>query len=265
MLKSLIHTLVNMVEQKYKKGDLIDGRYQVEEYLGSGSYGRSYLVYDRKEKRVAVLKALRLHKRLSKKGRDQFLRESDFLEQLQHPALPQLYNRGTYTGIPYFTMEYINGKTFEQLIFSEGKVFGERESFSIALELIEIIGFIHACNVVHRDIRIPNIMIEGDKIKIIDFGLAKELSETVKPLCPGTRSPFKEVSFRSDFYGLGHFLLFLLYSGYEVTDNHPMEKSWEEELKITPFAKKIIRRLLQLDEPYSIWHEVQKDFLKIAR
>ncbi len=77
-------------------------------------------------------------------------------------------------------MEFMEGKTFEQLIFEEGKQFSEPEAFKLGSELLEIIEYLHQRNIIHRDIRIPNIMWDGQKIKVIDLGLAKEVTKNKK-------------------------------------------------------------------------------------
>ncbi|WP_242035238.1 serine/threonine protein kinase [Mesobacillus harenae] len=239
---------------------MIDGRYLIEEYLGCGSYGRSYLVFDQVKGRRAVLKMLRLHKRLSRKSTEHFRQESYWLTELDHPALPCFYERGTFKKAPFFTMEYVNGKTFEQLIFEEGMVFSEKTAFKTAIKLNDIIGYLHSKNLVHRDIRIPNVMVEGPELKLIDFGLARRLGSNKSN--KKVKNPFREQSVRSDFYGLGHFLLFLLYSSYEPETDQ--EQTWEEELTLTLDARRIIRKLLQIDEPYDDWRDIQKDFMRVT-
>ena len=74
-------------------------------------------------------------------------------------------------------------------------------------------------------------MIENKQIKLIDFGLAREFDENHLPELDLDRIK-KMVAPVSDFYALGHFLLFLLYSTYETNGNR-QERSWEEELELT--------------------------------
>jgi serine/threonine protein kinase, bacterial len=65
----------------------------------------------------------------------------------------------------------------------------------------------------------------------------------------------------SDFYALGHFLLFLLYSTYEFEG--AKEKRWEEELGLSESARRIIRKLLAIDGLYQSCKEIEKDFLTL--
>jgi serine/threonine-protein kinase len=72
----------------------------------------------------------------------------------------------------------------------------------------------------------------------------------------------KGINFQVDFYGLAHFLLFLLYTNYSFDPNEK-EKSWEEELNISPSAKHIIRRLLQIDTKYDSCSQIRKDIKRL--
>lgn len=263
MYKSLILGFSDFFDVRFSVGELIDGRYRLLKWLGTGGYGRSFLVEDVENNQKVVLKALRLHKRMSRYGRKGFMAESEMLKSLKHSSFPEVYATGEVKGVPYFTMDFIEGKTFEQLIFDEGKTFDERETFIIGLELIQIIGYIHNKGVVHRDIRIPNVMVqENQALKLIDFGLARNVDFKVKNPIRNKQNRMKDISFQSDFYALGHFLLFLLYSGYQ-NDEGAKERSWEVELALPLFNRSVLRKLLQLDEPYEKWQHINEDFLKI--
>jgi serine/threonine-protein kinase len=157
-------------------------------------------------------------------------------------------------------MEYVNGKTFEQLIFEEGKMYSEREAFQIGLQLLQMIDWLHHNGIIHRDIRIPNVMINQNQLKLIDFGLARRFNINCLPSFHLDYIK-KVISPISDFYALGHFPLFLLYSTYEFEG--AKEKSWEEELGLSESARRIIRRLLAIDGLYQSCKEIEKDFLTL--
>lgn len=262
MAKRIVLLISTLIEKTFQQGFLIDNRYEVVRLLGSGSYGHCYLVFDRERSCQVVLKTLRWHKRINKSGRAGFHHEMKILEKINHPGFPTFFESGKTGKIPFFTMEYVNGNTFEQLIFQEGKMYGEVESFTLAGKLLEIIYYIHQVDIVHRDIRIPNIMVEGEDLKVIDVGLARYVKADLKDIEQSTNHPRKQINYQSDFYGLGHFLLFLLYSSYAPA-NKTKERSWEEELVLSEDAKFIIRKLLQIDTPYKNSYEIQQDFRKI--
>jgi serine/threonine protein kinase len=260
MFKRLIIEMSSILEKPFASGELISERYKVLELLGSGSYGHSYLVYDLENRKRKVLKTLRLHKRKTKAGLRGFELEKQLLISMDHPGFPRYYEDGVYKKIPFYTMEYIEGKNFEQLIFAEGREISEAETFTIALELLGQIQYLHARSIIHRDIRIPNVLLEGSTIRLIDLGLARPLH--VKERGAKGSEIRKEMNYQADFYGLGHFLLFLLYSNYTFPEKMT-ESSWEEELDISDQAKHILRRLLQIEPAYDNCQQVKTDLQQI--
>lgn len=261
MLKRVILLLSTLLERPFAKEKIIAERFKVIEHLGMGSYGNSYLVLDLVNQKKKVLKALRLHKRRTKSGRRGFELEKELLSSIDHPGFPKYYEGGTYQKIPFYTMEFINGKNFEQLIFSEEWVIPEREAFQYASKLLNHLEYLHTHNIIHRDIRIPNVILDGSKIRLIDLGLSRNANQSDR-FRYKSRNLRKEVNFQADFYGLGHFLLFLLYSNFSFQKN-AKEKSWEEELDISIGAKHIIRRLLQIGPAYESCAQIQADIQKL--
>ena len=257
MLKKIILFLSTLFERPFANEKVITDRYQVISHLGMGSYGHSYLVVDLFTQTKKVLKALRLHKRITKAGKQGFELEKDFLRAIENPGFPKFFEDGTYKNTPFYTMEFIDGKNFEQLIFVENRVIPETESFRIAYDLLEHIEYLHCRNIIHRDIRIPNVILDGSLIRLIDLGLARPL-EPARSERQQELNLRKVVNYQADFYGLGHFLLFLLYSNFTFQENKP-EKSWEEELDISNEARHIIRRLLQIDTAYDNCAQIKAD------
>ncbi|MFL6559696.1 MAG: serine/threonine protein kinase, partial [Bacillus sp. (in: firmicutes)] len=210
MINKIALIFSNFVEKPFLREELIAERYQVISHLGAGSYGHSYLVYDLESRQKKVLKALRLHKRITQSGRRNFEIEKELLDSIDHPGFPRYFEGGTYNNIPFYTMEFIEGMNFEQLIFSEGRKISEKEAFQIVNELLTPIEYLHNHKIIHRDIRIPNVITDGSTIKLIDLGLGRHLNIVSEVLSERANNLRKEVNFQADFYGLGHFVLFLL-------------------------------------------------------
>lgn len=246
------------LEPSLKTGEIVNNRYQISEMIGIGSYGISYLAMDLALNKQIVVKQSRKAKLKKSKGGTLYKKEYEMLAYLDHPNIPKPIDYFHENGSVFIVMEYIHGKTFEQLIFQDGIQFNEKSAFQILMQILAIVEFIHQKKIVHRDLRIPNIIAKDGDIFIIDFGLARYTDEIdLEKYKHFEKRLQREIHVRSDFYSLGHFLLFLLYSSY--TPNSKVEKSWEEELEISVEAKKIIRRMLQLTKPYDDIYELKED------
>jgi serine/threonine protein kinase, bacterial len=240
--------IARLFERPYRKGKVIRRRYQIVAELGMGSYGIAYMANDLQTGRKVVVKQCR--KTRGKESELSFQREADILMRLKHPQIPALYDMFLENGTPHLVMDYVEGETVEALIFEKGKTYTEREAFQLLRDVLAVVEYIHANHIVHRDLRIPNILLRDGTVFVIDFGLARFFGESVPHI--ETYVPEKklrrDIHPKSDFYALGHFTLFLLYSSYEPKTEE--EKSWEEELSISEDARFILRKMLQIDQPY---------------
>ncbi|MFG6495510.1 protein kinase [Fictibacillus sp. UD] len=248
--------LQRLVYDRPLKADfLIHGRYKIKEVLGMGSYGITYIAVDIQTKEAIVLKQLRTTKAKTDSGLHSFQRESQMLKALQHQHVPKLLDEFQNEHGFFIAMEWINGDTFEDLIFRDQKTYSEEETIQLLVELLNIVENFHEKGIIHRDLRIPNIILRDGKLHIIDFGLACYVTdkEIQDPDDHPEKLRMREISVISDLFALGHFALFLLYSSYEPQSRK--EKSWEEELDISQSLKTILRKMLQLDEPF---HSVEK-------
>ncbi|MGA4718661.1 serine/threonine protein kinase [Fictibacillus nanhaiensis] len=243
-----------------KAGHLIHERYLIQEVLGMGSYGITYLALDRHTEEIIVLKQLRNTKAKTKAGLLSFQRESQILDALHQHPVPKLLNTFQDVQSHFIAMEWIKGETFEDLIFRDNQTYNEKETIAILLELLNITERFHEKGIIHRDLRIPNIIQRDNKLIVIDFGLACYLSDKHLEIEDLNDHPEKlrmrAVKVESDLFALGHFALFLLYSSY--VPQSKKELSWEDELEISLPFKSILRKMLQLDEPFHSATDVQK-------
>ena len=245
------------VDRPHRGGKVLLGRYEIIEELGMGSYGIAYKGRDHLTGRLVVIKQARRTK--VEDGRRLLQREADVLAHLRHPQIPRLYDRFVERGQPHLVMEYIDGETVEDQIFELEAKYTEQEAFRLLKKVLEVVRHVHAFGIVHRDLRIPNIIWRDGTAAIIDFGLVCRIGEPVdfRDDDPLEKRLRREPHPRSDFYALGHFTLFLLYSAYEPKSEE--EKSWEEELDLSPNARRILRKMLQLDAPYDHVDELIDD------
>ncbi|MEN3779418.1 serine/threonine-protein kinase [Priestia megaterium] len=247
-----------LVDRPFKKGKVICGRYEIIDVLGMGSYGITYVANDIVQQKKVVVKQLRKTKQRTSQGLKSYHYEAKLLSQLNHPQIPSLYEAIKTDEGCFLVMELIRGKTFEDLIFEEKCVYTEEQALNILLNILDVVSAIHEQGIVHRDLRIPNIIDVNGAIYVIDFGLARFLGDHEETSTLIEEQQFmRQTSAASDIYALGHFLLFLLYSGYEPTEQQ--ERSWEQELHLSAPIKTIIQKMLRADESYESIKSLQKD------
>lgn len=248
-----------LLERPTKKGVILHGRYIIQEFIGMGSYGIVYLALDSETNKEVIVKQNR--RKREKQSKALLKQEAQTLRLLQHPNIPKCLNFIEEQAKDTLIMEYMKGKNFEELVLSEGSIYSEKDSLVILKKVAHIVEYIHSLNIVHRDLRLPNILSQHDHVYIIDFGLAVCQNDTDHITAAIDTSfekrLYREPRYESDFYALGHFLLFLLYSGYEPSTR--IEKSWEEELAISKETRHLLRKLLKIDQPYTCCRTLIED------
>lgn len=152
--------------------------YEIFELIGKGGEGRVYRAYHKRLKKQVVIKVLHSNKR---RGR----READILKALKSSYLPQVYDVLETEGFVFTVMEFIPGESLGSLLKC-GRVFHIRQVYQWALELSEVLSYIHSQSppVIHGDIKPDNIMLKKDgSISLIDFNVsAVSKSGTVRAL-----------------------------------------------------------------------------------
>jgi serine/threonine-protein kinase len=266
----------NWANPHFSPGTLVNDRYRIIQQLGEGSFGVSYLCRDEAtDNKLCVLKRIHPLRGNRKLRHAIFAEETAILSRLQHPAIPALYATFSHRSYPCMMMEYFAGLSLEQYIFDHGGVFSEKETLTTFSQLLDLVAVLHAKQIIHRDLRIANIMMRPDSLALIDFGLARHLQhsnaipelDTLDANDPPEKQLRRALHLSSDFYALGHVLLYMLYSAYPPV--HLSQRStltWEQELtQLHTDTKKLIRRLLQLDQPYDDIYSIQQDTLSLLR
>ncbi len=167
----------------------ITSRYNIVRPLGEGGMGEVFLVEDLWDRnRQVALKKLR-REILSDTTREFFIREFTALKQLRHPHIASVYDFGyTPQGDPFFTSEYCEGSDLITATAEMG--FGER--VERAVEICRALAYIHSRGYVHADIKPENIIVlapahPGEaRLKLLDFGLARHVSEQSRGRLSGT-------------------------------------------------------------------------------
>jgi len=186
------------------------GRYEFIETLGTGATSRVDKARDTLIGRVVALKTF-LHGFGSGDVQKQFLREAQIIGRLAHPFIVGLYDVGTNAdGVPYFVMEYVDGKTLEKVL-DDGPLPLEKAALW-ATDLAAAIARAHRAKVIHGDIKPANILVTKEgQVKLGDFGIARFATQVsnsgVLMGTPAYLSPEQiqgnEQDTRSDLFSLG--------------------------------------------------------------
>jgi serine/threonine protein kinase len=154
-------------------GELISGRYELEELVGTGGMSSVYRAYDKLLERHVALKVL--HERYTTDGDyvERFRREARSVAQLSHPNIVTVIDRGEQDGRQFIVFEYCDGENLKVLLEREGPL-PEREAVEIVLQVARALGFAHEHGIVHRDVKPQNVLLNGGgETKVTDFGIAR--------------------------------------------------------------------------------------------
>ncbi len=158
-------------------GKLLGGRYEILEEIGGGGMALVYKARCRLLNRFVAIKVLRDEFAKDKEFVEKFRMESQAAASLSHPNIVNIYDVGTDEldgkTIHYIIMEYIKGETVKERINRKGKI-TVNETIEFSLEIASALKEAHRNNIIHRDIKSQNIMIdENNRIKVMDFGIAR--------------------------------------------------------------------------------------------
>ena len=147
------------------------GSYEVIALLGVGGMGQVYRARDPRLERDIALKVLQSDDR---EHRGRFAREARAIAALNHPNIVTIHSVEEVDGVPFLTMELVEGTPLNRLIPPGG--FELNELLAIAIPIAEALAAAHARGIVHRDLKPPNVMVGPDgRVKMLDFGLAKNV------------------------------------------------------------------------------------------
>ena len=159
-------------------GKRISGRYKIIEMIGGGGMSNVYLAHDMILDRDVAIKVLRYDFSNEEDLHRRFQREALSATSLTHPNIVNIFDVGEDGDIHYLVMEYVEGKTLKQYIVDSAPL-PPVEAVEIMKQLTSAIANAHHNQIIHRDIKPQNILMDDQlHVKITDFGIAMALSAT---------------------------------------------------------------------------------------
>jgi len=261
---------------------LLRNRYKVLQPLGRGGFGKTYLAEDNdKLKDLCVVKQLAFDRGgtfARKKAKDLFFLEAQQLQRLgEHPQIPSLLAYFEEDDYLYLVQQYIKGDNLAQRLQEKG-IYNELEIINFLKDILPVFRFIHEREVIHRDVKLTNIMyrINDNKYIPIDFGVSKVISNS-SGNTPGTSIGSQGYAApeqlggqaypASDLYSLG-VCCFCLLSGIESpfklwTDfGYSWTTNWQKFIK-TPLSDRTIQVFSKLlEKDVNKRYQTAQDILK---
>jgi eukaryotic-like serine/threonine-protein kinase len=167
-------------------GTMISGRYRLDATIGRGGMSSVYRAFDTVLERPVAIKLMHREIAADSDQLERFRREARSVAQLNHPHVVKVIDAGEEpageedeepVATPYIVLEFVPGETLKQLIQREGAL-DIPQALAYAIEIARALGEAHAHQIVHRDVKPQNILIDPEGgAKITDFGIARSLTE----------------------------------------------------------------------------------------
>jgi predicted Ser/Thr protein kinase len=253
-------------EGRFLPGTLLGGRYRILTLLGRGGMGEVYRAMDLTLGQSVALKFLPEEAARNQALLERFHGEVRVARLVSHPNVCRVYDIGQVEGMPFISMEYVDGEDLACLLTRIGRLPADK-AVETGRKLCAGLAAAHDRGVIHRDLKPQNIMInKRGEVVIMDFGLAAIANELTgaeaRNGTPAYMSPEQikggTVTAKSDIYALG-LVLYELFTGKRPFEAHNLQQliDMQEAAQLTnmttvaadidPTVEKVIRRCLEPD------------------
>src|SRR5580693_36030 len=253
-------------EGRFIAGTLLGGRYRIIGLLGRGGMGEVYRATDLTLGQSVALKFLPEEASRNPRLLERFHGEVRVARQVSHPNVCRVYDIGEIEGMPFISMEYVDGEDLASLLTRIGRLPADK-ALETARKLCAGLAAAHDRGVIHRDLKPQNIMMnKRGEVVIMDFGLASVAGglsgAEARNGTPAYMAPEQlkgsEVTAKSDIYSLG-LVLYEIFTGKKPFDAKSVRQLLEMQESITlpsmttsaadidPLVEKVIRRCLDPD------------------
>lgn len=227
--------------------------------IGEGGMAHVYRGIQDSLRRPVAIKLLINDLSFDEEARHRFERESYIIARLNHANIIHVIDRGiSADGLPYFVMEYVEGTELSTAV--KMRTVSHVEKIDIIIQVLKALAYAHKNNVIHRDIKPDNILIDDDgNVKILDFGIAQFYEDqrnandrtctgtvmgTYNYMSPEQRQSSENVTARSDLYSVG-VVMYGLFTGKLPTGRFPDPSDLNQE--INPELNDLILKCLNQD------------------
>ena len=202
---------------KLAPGITVDGRYRLENRIGSGGMADVWRARDTELDRDVALKLLHENFARDTEFVERFRREASSAAGLQHPNVVSVFDRGSYEDSYYIAMELVEGSSLRELIDGGLEI---EEAVEVTRQMLAAAAFAHEHGIVHRDLKPMNVLIDRDgRVRVTDFGIARaggseitrtgSVMGTAQYLSP-EQAQGMDVSPATDVYAIGVILFEML-------------------------------------------------------
>lgn len=242
-------------------GQTLAGRYEILDRVGGGGMALVYKARDILLNRVVAVKVLRTQFVNDEEFIQRFRREAQSAAALSHPNVVSIYDVGQREDTHYIVMEYVEGRTLNDLIKERAPLQVE-EAVNIAAQICDALEHAHSNQIIHRDIKPHNILLgRNGRVKVTDFGIARagaSSSITQTGSVVGSVHYFSPehakgtaAGAKSDLYSLGIVLYQMLTARLPFSGESPvsvalkhLQENVEEPRKVNPLIPQSVENII---------------------
>ena len=157
----------------YHTGELLDGRYRLDDHIADGGMGEVWRGTDVLLNRTVAVKTLNDDRADDPQFRSRFRHEACSMAALHHPGIADVYDFGKLPGAPYLVMAYVDGQPLHMRIADRGRL-SVADTMSMVAQVARALQAAHDVGIVHRDVKPGNVIIHPDGTAVlVDFGIAR--------------------------------------------------------------------------------------------
>lgn len=250
-------------EVSFAPGDRVADRYVIERIIGQGGMGMVYKAHDELINEDVALKFMNPRMLRTQRGQELFIKEAQIARRLRHENIVAVHDVSTTPeGILYLSMEFLNGAPLRAYLRKQRqirKLVSVRLAVDLTLQILAALAYAHRF-VVHRDLKPENVMLlPGERVKVLDFGLAVAVEDEQESPPPGTKPKHvlgtkvyaapeqlrhQPIDFRADLYTVGLLLREFLTLHTPIDDPVDVVQLRQD---VAPSILRIIERALLTD------------------